>query len=88
MSEFSLTLNFLQNFVDSTNEDNFGKILLSLFNVLFIWFDLGVLDLHPFFVQFCSPLYLLGKINRILLFARNRLKKFKASLYEILIPQR
>ena len=51
-SDFIFSLAFFQKIVYSTNEENLGMLILSLLNVLSIWFDLGVLDLHPFFPLF------------------------------------
>ena len=76
-SDFSYKLLFLQRIIFSTNEENFGKLILSLLNVLVIWFDLGVLDLHPAFPLFHNhllvylylhlPVFLIDKMNKILI---------------------
>ena len=51
-SDFRFNLVFLRNIVFSTNEENLGKLILSLLNVLFIWFNLSLIDLHPTFILF------------------------------------
>ena len=85
---FSFNLIFLQKIVASTNEDNFGKLILGLLNVLFIWFNKCVLDLHPIFIPFRDyllwlPVFLFRKITQILFVSRKRLKKFKAPLCDM-----
>ena len=86
--DLTISLAFLQKVVTSTNELNLGKLILSLLNVLFIWFDLGVLDLHLLFVHLVLdlPVRLLGQTNRLLLFVRKWLKKLESPLYEHLKP--
>ena len=96
--EFSSGLSFLQKVVFSTNEENLGKLILSLLNVLSIWFDLAVFDLYPFFSLFHGhllvplylhlPVFLNGKAIQFLLFACKWLKRIKGPLYELLKPQK
>ena len=88
-TEFTFNLRFLQRIVHSTNEENFGMLILSLLNVLSIWFDFGVLDLHPalvfsydyllVYLCFHLPVLLFTKVYRFL-------KKLESSLCEILKP--
>ena len=90
--EFTFNLLFLQRIVFSTNEENFGKLILGLLNVLSIWFDLGILDLHPIFIlshdyllvqlYLHLPVYLFNKFTQVLTFCDKWLKKFEAPLYE------
>ena len=97
-SHLSFSLVFLQKIVLSTNEENFGMLILSLLNVLSIWFDLGVLDLHQYFPIFHDhllvhlylhlPVFFFVKINKALIFASNWLKKFELPLYEKLKPRK
>ena len=91
-SDFIFNLIFLKKIVFLTNEENFGMLILSLLNVLSLWFDLGVLDLHPFFPLFHDhvlvylylhlPVFLFHKITQFLIFSSNWLKKFKLPLYK------
>ena len=91
-SDFNFNMVFMQKIVFSTNEENFGKLLISLFNVLSFWFDLGVLDLYPIFFYLLNylipylcihlPVYFFTKITKFLLFCHKRLKKFKSPLYK------
>lgn len=97
-SDFSFNLVFLQKIIFSTNEENFGMLILSLLNLLSIWFDLGVLDLHPFFPLFHNyflvflychlPIFLFVKINQLMLFSQKWLKKIESPLNEILQPKK
>ena len=97
-SQIIFNLVFLQKIVSSTNEENLGMLILSLLNVLSIWFDLGVLDLHPIFSLFHDhillylylhlPVFLFGKINQALILSSNWLKKFELPLYEKLKPRK
>ena len=89
-SDFGFTLNFLKKIVFSTNEENIGGLILSLLNVLSIWLDLAVLDLHPLFIylSLCFPVYLFSKINQILLFISKWLKEFRLLLYEMFKTQK
>ena len=83
-SDFSFSVAFLQKVVSSTNEENLGQLILGLLNVLFIWFDLGVLDLHPVFVHFHGN-FLIYLYIRLPTFVCRWLKKLKSLLYEPLI---
>lgn len=44
--DFSFSLVFFKRVLISTQEDNYVRFILNLLNVLFLWFDLGVLDLY------------------------------------------
>ena len=46
--DFVLELNFIKNEIQVTNEDNFTKLILNLLNILSLWFDLCILDLHVY----------------------------------------
>ena len=82
---FTFNLVFLQKVVSSTNEENLGQLILNLLNVLFIWFDLGVLDLYP--ILPLSHDYLLIYLYLCLpAFICKRLKKLESSLSKLLIP--
>ena len=85
-SSFAFKLVFLQKVVSSTNEENFGQLILSILNMLFIWFDLGVLDLHPLLVRLA--VLLSNKITQFLLFACKCLRKLESPLYELLKPRK
>ena len=92
--DFTFSLAFLQKIVFSTNEENLGMLVLSLLNVLFIWFDLALLDLYPISLLFCDNLYpvilllhdhLLLPLYRHLPFSIYKwLKKFAFPFYELL----
>lgn len=45
-SHFAFGLNYLAKVIVATNEQSYSSLILSLLNVLSIWFGLGVLDLH------------------------------------------
>ena len=91
-SDFIFSLDFLQKIVSSTNDETFGLLILSLLNVLSIWFDLGVLDLHPIFtlshdyllvrLYLHLPIFLVRKITQVLLITSEWLRKFESPLYE------
>ena len=81
--DFTFGLVFLQKIVHSTNEETFSKFILSLLNLLFFWFDLGVLDLHPLLVRLHVSVNFPDKIKRFLLFTCEWLKKIKLRLNEI-----
>ena len=93
-SDFTFNLSFLQKIVSLANEENFGILILSLLNLFSIWFDLGVLDLHPFFPLFHDyllvclylylPVFLFDKISQLRVFTINWLKKIKSPLNELL----
>lgn len=94
--DFRLDLNPLQKIIFSTNRNNFGKLILGLLNMLFIWFDLGVLDMHPIFILshdyflvylYCHlPIFFFIKFTQLLIFSHNLLKFFETPLYESLKP--
>lgn len=93
-AQFTYNLAFLQKIVLSTNEENIGMLLLGLLNVLCIWFDLGVLDIHPVFglshdyflvyLYLHFPVFLFDKISQFLLFSSKWLRKFELPLYELI----
>ena len=82
-TDFTFSLVFLQKIVHSTNEETFSKLILSLLNLLCLWFDLGVLDLHPLLVRLHLSVNFPDKIKRFLLFTCKWLKKIKRRLNEI-----
>ena len=45
---FKFELNFITNRILITNEDNFTKLILNLLNVLSLWLNLCILDLHVY----------------------------------------
>lgn len=73
-SDFVFNLVFLQMVVSSSNEENISKIVFGFLNVLFIWFDLGVLDMHPRFVHDYLLVYLYRHLPGLIF---KKLKKFK-----------
>ena len=96
-SDFIFGLLFLQKVVHSTNEVNYATLTLSLLNLLSIWFDLAVLDLHPFLVRLHEcflvylylhlPVLLLRMLFKALLFCYKWLKKCEPQLYDLLDPE-
>ena len=46
--DFIFNLIFYEKMITTTNRDNHSRLIISLLNVLSIWFDLGVLDLHAY----------------------------------------
>ena len=82
---FTFNLLFIRKVVFSTNASSFGMLILSLLNVLFIWFDLGVLDLHP--VLFDLPQLVFKKIIKFLISSYQWLKKVESPLHELLKPK-
>ena len=91
-SDFTFSLSLVKKTLSAKNEENFAKLALNLLNVLFLWFDLGILDLHPIFIlthdyllvylYLHLPVYLFNKITQFLLFSRRWLKKFEKPLYK------
>ena len=91
---FNLVLN--EKILSVKNEENPAKLILNLLNALFLWFDLGILDLHPIFTHFHDyvlvylylhlPVYLCEKITQLMLFGHKWLKKLEPLLYELLDP--
>lgn len=73
-SHFSFGFVWFKKVVVTTNQINPSKLLLNLLNVLSIWFNMNVLDLHIF----------LSKIRYIFVFSHNTLLKFKRFLYRAL----
>ena len=90
-TDLILSLALVKKTLSAKNEENLAKLVLNLLNVLFLWFDLGILDLHPIFVLAHDyllvylylhwPLYLLTKITQFLFFISKWLKKFEKPLY-------
>ena len=90
-SHFTFSLSLIKRTIYAKNEENVAKLVLNLLNALFLWFDLGILDLHPIFIlthdyllvflYLYWPLYLLTKITRFLFFSHRWLKKFERPLY-------
>ena len=91
-SSFTFSLVLIKKTLWAKNEENFSKLVLNLLNVLFLWFDLGILDLHPIFILTHDyllvylylhwPRYLFDKITQFLLFSHRWLKKFEQPLYK------
>ena len=91
-TDLTLSLSLIKKTLSSKNEENLAKLLLNLLNVLFLWFDLGILDLHPIFIlthdyllvylYFHWPIYLLTKLTQFLFFISKWLKKFEKPLYK------
>ena len=92
LHHFTFSLALIKRTVCAKNDENVAKLVLNLLNTLFIWFDLGILDLHPIFILSHDylliylylhwPLYLLNQITRFVLFSHRWLKKFESPLYK------
>ena len=90
-SDFTFSLALIKKTLSAKNEENLAKLVLNLLNVLFLWFDLAILDLHPIFILAHDyllvylylhwPIYLFNKITQFLLFCHRWLKKFERPLY-------
>ena len=90
--DFAFSLVFIKKTLLAKNDENFAKLVLNLLNVLFLWFDLGILDLHPIFMLSHDyllvylylhwPVYLLTKITQFMFFSHRWLKKFEQPLYQ------
>ena len=76
--DFTYELNFIKNKILITNEDNYTKLILNLLNVLSLWFDFCILDLHPY------ALYAYFKIVCIFKFTYRLLIKIDAYLYRLI----
>ena len=97
-SAFTFSLVLIKKTLSAKNEENFAKLVLNLLNVLFIWFDLGILDLHPIFMLTHDyllvylylhwPRYLLEKFTQFLHFSYRWLKKFEQPLYGRIKPRK
>ena len=46
--DFIFNLTFYKKVITITNRDNHSRLIINLLNILSIWFDLGVLDLHTY----------------------------------------
>ena len=78
-TDLAFSLAFIKKTLLARNDENFAKLVLNLLNVLFLWFDLGILDLHPIFMlshdyllvylYLHLPVYLFTKITQFLLFS-------------------
>ena len=89
--DFTFNLGLIKKIQSAKNEENAAKLVLNLLNALFLWFDLGPLDLHPIFIfahdyllvylYLHWPIYLLTQITRFVLFSHRWLKKFERPLY-------
>ena len=90
-SHFTSSLSLIKRTIYAKNEENLAKLVLNLLNALFLWFDLGILDLHPIFILSHDyllvylylhwPVYLLTKITRFVFLSHRWLKKFERPLY-------
>ena len=80
--DFVFNLIFFKKNIVISNDDSSTKLVLNLLNILSFWFDLGLLDIHIYFL----------KIKKILVFIftwnYQILLKAKKSIYFKLNPQR
>ena len=54
--DFSFSLVFFKKIITSTQEENYVRLILNLLNVLFLWFDIGVLDLYAHFYAYLAKI--------------------------------
>ena len=47
-SDFTFRISFLKKTLLVTNEDNYGKLILNLLNILSLWLDHTVFDLYVY----------------------------------------
>ena len=66
--DFIFELNFTKNKILITNEDNFTKLNLNLLNVLSLWFNLCILDLHAYvYYAYCKIVFSFNFIHALLI---------------------
>ena len=76
--DFKFELNFIENKILITNENNFTKLILSLLNVMSLWLSLCILDLHAYvYYAYCKIVFFLNFIYRLLI-------RIKISLYRLI----
>ena len=95
--DFNFHLVFLRRVVHFTNEVNYATLTLGLLNLLSLWLELSVFDLHPFLVLLHDhlliylylhmPILLLRKLIKLLLLCCSWLKKLEPPLYELIDSQ-
>ena len=73
--DFIFKLIFYKKVITITNRDNHSRLIINLLNVLTIWFDLGVLDLHAY----------VHKIKVIFIFIRKLLLKIERFIKKSLV---
>ena len=77
--DFIFKLNFIKNKILLTNEDNLTKLILNLLNVLSLWFNLCILDLHAYVhYAYFKTLFVLIAIYRLLI-------KIEISLHKLIL---
>ena len=54
-ADFQFELLFFKKYLIVTNSENWPKLLISLLNVLSIWLNVSVFDLHPYFRKLTAP---------------------------------
>ena len=73
LSDFQFSFNFLVKQTESTNDDNYTKLVQSILNALSLWLNVCILDLHIYLFTLLSPV---RNLYRHLIRFRNYLKAF------------
>ena len=76
--DFEFKLNFKEDKILITNEDNFTKLILNLLNALSLWTDLCILNLHIYAHQ------LYCKTKLVFFFSYRQLFRIKIYLYKVI----
>ena len=72
-SDFQFSINFLVKQTETTNDDNYTKLVQSILNTLSLWLNVCILDLHIYLFILLSPV---RNLYRQLIRFRNYLKAF------------
>ena len=72
-SDFGFSFNFLLRQTESTNDDNYNKLVQSILNTLSLWLNVCILDLHIYLFILLSPV---RNLYRYLIRFRSYLKAF------------
>ena len=75
--DFEFELNFLKSVIKYTYKISFTKVILNFLNVLSLWFNLCILDLHVYIYYAYSKIVLIFKI---FIFIHNQMTKIKNCL--------
>ena len=62
--DFKFKLLFFKKYLILTNSENWPKLLISLLNVLSIWLNVSVFELHEYLRKLTAPL---GRLYSLLL---------------------
>ena len=79
--DFEFELNFLKSLIKYTYKISFTKVILNFLNVLSLWFDLCILDLHVYIYYAYSKI---GLIFKIFIVIYNQMTKIKNCLLRLI----